>query len=229
MGHAQRTIAEILAAIATTERLSAVLARYEQHDKAIELPVDDLAVDRRRLVADLREAAPCAHLRCASAGLAVRPGVPAVRGGAVGADRRRLAVRPRPGRGVPTVPAIDPVTPGTPPHEHRNAHELQDRSEPASGQAVRERLAACRSERAGASVTESSRSVEQVARGDGGSVRIQSDRELLRAQGLTFAARVPSLVGYILFGVCAFLGAVMIGHWCYRRLAERKLGGKRRW
>jgi len=68
-----------------------------------------------------------------------------------------------------------------------------------------------------------------VARGDGGSVRIQSDRELLRAQGLTFAARVPSLVGYILFGVCAFLGAVMIGHWCYRRLAERKLGGKRRW
>jgi hypothetical protein len=37
------------------------------------------------------------------------------------------------------------------------------------------------------------------------------------------------LVGYITFGVCAFVGAVMIGHWGYQRLAERKAKGTRRW
>jgi len=38
------------------------------------------------------------------------------------------------------------------------------------------------------------------------------------------------LAGYIIFGVAALLGAVMIGHWGYVRLAERKAKrGGRRW
>jgi hypothetical protein len=37
------------------------------------------------------------------------------------------------------------------------------------------------------------------------------------------------LAGYIIFGVCAALGAIMIGHWGYRRFAERKAKSGRRW
>jgi len=37
------------------------------------------------------------------------------------------------------------------------------------------------------------------------------------------------LSGFIIFGVCAVLGAVMIGHWCYRRIAEHRKGRGRRW
>jgi hypothetical protein len=37
------------------------------------------------------------------------------------------------------------------------------------------------------------------------------------------------MTGYIIFGVSAASGAVMIGHWCYQRLAERKAGRGRRW
>jgi hypothetical protein len=31
-----------------------------------------------------------------------------------------------------------------------------------------------------------------------------------------------SLAGYVIFGVCATLGLVMIAHWGYRRFAARK-------
>jgi hypothetical protein len=35
---------------------------------------------------------------------------------------------------------------------------------------------------------------------------------------------------YVVFGVCAALGAVLIGHWCYRRIVEYRSGrGGRRW
>jgi len=37
------------------------------------------------------------------------------------------------------------------------------------------------------------------------------------------------LTGYVIFGVCAVLGAIMIGHWSYRLLADRKTRGGRRW
>lgn len=50
----QRTIAEILAAIATTERVTAFLDRYAEHDAAIERLVDDISVARLTLVDELR-------------------------------------------------------------------------------------------------------------------------------------------------------------------------------
>jgi hypothetical protein len=37
------------------------------------------------------------------------------------------------------------------------------------------------------------------------------------------------MAGYVIFGVCAVMGAAMIGHWAYRRLADRKARGTRRW
>lgn len=50
----QRTIAEILAAISTTERVTAFLDRYAEHDRAIERLADDITVARLTLVDELR-------------------------------------------------------------------------------------------------------------------------------------------------------------------------------
>lgn len=54
MGQGQRTIAEILAAISTTERVSAFLGRYAERDIAIERLVDDITVARLTLIGELR-------------------------------------------------------------------------------------------------------------------------------------------------------------------------------
>jgi hypothetical protein len=54
VGHGHRTITEILAAITTTERVSAFLAAYAERDAAIERLIDDITVGRLRLVGDLR-------------------------------------------------------------------------------------------------------------------------------------------------------------------------------
>jgi hypothetical protein len=54
MGRRHRTITEILAAIATTERVTAFLAAYVERDAAIERLLDDITVGRLRLVDDLR-------------------------------------------------------------------------------------------------------------------------------------------------------------------------------
>jgi hypothetical protein len=37
------------------------------------------------------------------------------------------------------------------------------------------------------------------------------------------------LTGYLIFGVCAVLGAVMIGFWCYERVVRSRHGRGRRW
>jgi hypothetical protein len=50
----QRTPTEILTAIGMTERVSAFLAGYAERDAAIELLADDVAVNRLRLIEDLR-------------------------------------------------------------------------------------------------------------------------------------------------------------------------------
>lgn len=54
MGVGQRTIAEILAAIATTELVTAFLDRSAERDPAIERLADDISVARRMLVRELR-------------------------------------------------------------------------------------------------------------------------------------------------------------------------------
>ena len=54
MGPGHRTITEILAAIATTERVSAFLAVYAERDAAIERLIDDISIGRLRLVDELR-------------------------------------------------------------------------------------------------------------------------------------------------------------------------------
>jgi hypothetical protein len=43
------------------------------------------------------------------------------------------------------------------------------------------------------------------------------------------SATLRRLAGSITFGVSAFLGAVMIAHWSYVRLADRKAKRNRRW
>lgn len=50
----QRTIPEIIAAITTTERVSACLERYPDRDEAIERLSDDITVNRLRLLGELR-------------------------------------------------------------------------------------------------------------------------------------------------------------------------------
>ena len=50
----QRTIAEILAAIATAERVTAFLDRYAERDAAIERLVEEITVARLALVGELR-------------------------------------------------------------------------------------------------------------------------------------------------------------------------------
>ena len=54
MGRPKRTVVDILAALATTERVSAFLAGYAERDEAIERLLDDIAICRVRLVAELR-------------------------------------------------------------------------------------------------------------------------------------------------------------------------------
>jgi len=54
MGQGQRSPVEILAAIANTERVTAFLAGYAEHDEAIERLVDDITVARLTLVDELR-------------------------------------------------------------------------------------------------------------------------------------------------------------------------------
>jgi hypothetical protein len=40
----------------------------------------------------------------------------------------------------------------------------------------------------------------------------------------------PLLTNYLIFGICAALGAVMLAHWCYRWIVEHRSGrGGRRW
>jgi hypothetical protein len=51
----QRTVPEILAAIATTERVSAFLASYDERDTTIELLTNDVLLNRLRLVSELSE------------------------------------------------------------------------------------------------------------------------------------------------------------------------------
>jgi hypothetical protein len=53
----KRTIVEILAAIAMTERVSAFLARYDERDAAIDQLIDDVRLSRRQLAGELRERA----------------------------------------------------------------------------------------------------------------------------------------------------------------------------
>jgi hypothetical protein len=36
------------------------------------------------------------------------------------------------------------------------------------------------------------------------------------------------LIGYLIFGVCAVLGSVMIGFWCYQRIVDHRSGRGRR-
>jgi hypothetical protein len=43
------------------------------------------------------------------------------------------------------------------------------------------------------------------------------------------STKAGALQGYMIFAVCAIAAAAMIGHWAYRRLAERKAKGRRRW
>jgi hypothetical protein len=54
MSTKQKTVIDALAAIATTERVSDALSRYPQPDRAIELLADEVAIQRRQLVDDLR-------------------------------------------------------------------------------------------------------------------------------------------------------------------------------
>jgi hypothetical protein len=54
MGHGHRTITDILAAIATTERVTAFLAGYAERDAAIERLLDDISIGRLRLVDELK-------------------------------------------------------------------------------------------------------------------------------------------------------------------------------
>ena len=49
-----RTIAEIVAAITTTERVTAFLDRYAERDEAVERLADDISVARLTLVEELR-------------------------------------------------------------------------------------------------------------------------------------------------------------------------------
>jgi hypothetical protein len=43
------------------------------------------------------------------------------------------------------------------------------------------------------------------------------------------AATVVRLAGYIIFGICTALGAVMVGQWCYERITAYRSGRGRRW
>ena len=54
MATCERTIAEILHAVATTEHVTDSLRRYPERDHAIEVLEDEVAIQRRMLVDDLR-------------------------------------------------------------------------------------------------------------------------------------------------------------------------------
>jgi hypothetical protein len=49
-----RELEQVLAAIATNEQVATTLRDYEERDRAIELLEDDVAVQRRQLVEELR-------------------------------------------------------------------------------------------------------------------------------------------------------------------------------
>jgi hypothetical protein len=49
-----RELEQVLAAIATNEHVATTLRDYEERDRAIELLEDDVAVQRRQLVEELR-------------------------------------------------------------------------------------------------------------------------------------------------------------------------------
>jgi hypothetical protein len=51
----QRTVVEVLAAIAMTERVSGFLASYDERDDAIDSLISDVSQNRLRLVDELRE------------------------------------------------------------------------------------------------------------------------------------------------------------------------------
>ena len=54
MRRRDKKVVEILASIATSERVSAALSRYAERGEAIERLLDEISANRARLVADLR-------------------------------------------------------------------------------------------------------------------------------------------------------------------------------
>lgn len=58
MRERERSVLEMLAAIANTERVSAFLARYSDRDEAIERLEDDVTANRQSLIDELRRLLP---------------------------------------------------------------------------------------------------------------------------------------------------------------------------
>jgi hypothetical protein len=58
MRERERSVVEMLVAIANTERVTAFLARYADRDEAIERLEEDVAANRKSLVDELRKLLP---------------------------------------------------------------------------------------------------------------------------------------------------------------------------